>query len=277
MTNLMRMAVIVSLILCGDICFADDHSSDQLVQTLMQKSGLKKQIEQMPRFLQAELDRQQVEGNGLSREDFNRFSSLAISAFNAKTIHAAVQTYIKLNLPENDTRAVLEWLDSPLGKKITRLEEDASTVEAYADMQAIGPKLLDENKDSPRMNKIDRLDNATGATESTINTVMNIQLAMITAMSAAMEADKRPSFEDVQDLVNKDKSQVQEAIKRMVQIQFLYAYRELTDYEIDRYTRFAESKSGQRYHYVSVRAIDEALVQAARKIGSRMGMRMNRI
>ena len=277
MTNRMKVGVVVSLILCSNACFADDHNSDQLVHTLMQKSGLKKQIEQTPQLLQAELDQQHMGADGITQEEFNRLSSIARSAFDAKTIHAAVQTYIKLNLSENDMKDVLEWLDSPLGTKITKLEEDASTAEAYKNMQAIGPKLLYENKDSARMNKIIKLDKAIGATQSTANTVMNIQLAMITAMSAAMEADKRPSFEDIQDLVIKNQPQVQAAMSQMVQIQFLYSYRELTDYEMDRYTQFAESKSGQRYHNVSIRAIDTALVQAARKIGSRLGMRMNRI
>lgn len=277
MTSLMRVAVVLSLMLSGGICFADDNNSNQLVQTLMHKSGLKKQIEQVPQLLQAELDQQQMEAKGLTQEDFKKISRMARSAFDAKTIHDTVQTYIKSNLPENDTRVVLEWLDSPLGRKITRLEEDASTAEAYTEMQAIGPKLLDENKDSARIQKIKRLDNAIGATESTITTVLNIQLAMITAMSAAMEADKGPTFEDVQDLVNRNKSQIQAVMERMVQMQFLYSYRALTDYEIDRYTQFAESKSGQRYHFVSIRAIDEALVRAARKMGSQMGMRMNRI
>ena len=53
--------------------------------------------------------------------------------------------------------------------------------------------------------------------------------------------------------------------------------RSLSDKEIDRYIRFAESMPGQRYHDVSIRALDEALVQAARRIGSRLGMRMNQI
>ena len=277
MTNIMRVGVVVSLILCGDVCFADDHKSDQLVQTLMQKSGMKKQIEQMPQLLQAELDQQQAEAKGIPQEEFNRFSGIARSAFNPKMIHAAVQTYIKLNLSENDMKEVLEWLDSPLGTKITKMEENASTAEAYKEMQAIGAKLLYENKDSARMNKIIKLDKATGATQSTVNTVMNIQLAMMTAMSAAMEADKRPSFEDVQDLVKNIQPQIQAAMSQVVQMQFLYTYRELTDNEIDRYTQFAESKSGQRYHNVSIMAINEALVHAARNIGSRLGMRMNRV
>jgi len=39
MTNMKSVAVVVSLILCGDLRFADDHSSDRSVQALMQKSG----------------------------------------------------------------------------------------------------------------------------------------------------------------------------------------------------------------------------------------------
>ena len=122
MTNLMRVAVVLSLILCGDMCFADDNNSNQLVQTLMHKSGLKKQIEQIPQLLQAELDRQQMEAKGLTQEDFNKISRWRDLRLTQRRSMTAVQTYIKSNLPENDTRAVLEWLDSPLGRKITRLE-----------------------------------------------------------------------------------------------------------------------------------------------------------
>ncbi len=277
------VGVVISLMLCcelmlsSDMCFAVDNNNDQLVQTLMQKSGMKKQIEQIPQLLQAELERQKMEAKGISPEEFNRFSNIMRSAFDAKTIETSVQTYIKQNLSEYDTKKVLEWLDSPLGKKITKLEEDASTAEASMDMQVNGPKLLEENKDTARMNKIERLDKAIGVTQSTVNTILNIQLAMMTAISAAMEADKRPTFGDVQDIVKKSQPQIQAAMKQIIQIQFLYTYRVLTDYEIDKYTQFATSIPGQRYHSVSIKAIDEALVQAARKIGSIIGMRMNKI
>jgi hypothetical protein len=274
MTNIMKVGVVISLILCGDVCIAEDHNSDKLARTLMLKSGMKKQIEQMPQLLQSELDQQQANATGITQEEFNRFSNIVRAAFDAKAIHADAQTYIKLNLSENDMKEVLEWLDSPLGTKITKLEEEGSTAKAYEDMQAIGPMLLHENKNSARLNKLIKLDKAIGVTQSSANTVLNIQLAMITAMSAAMEVDKRPSFEDVQELVKKNQPQIHAAMSQMVQIQFLYSYRELTDHEIDRYIQFAESMPGQRYHNVSIRAIDEALVHAARRIGSRLGMRM---
>jgi hypothetical protein len=42
--------------------------------------------------------------------------------------------------------------------------------------------ILHENKNSARMNKLMKLDTATGITQSTGITVLNIQLAMITAI-----------------------------------------------------------------------------------------------
>lgn len=277
MTNIMRVGVVLSLILFGDVCLAEDRAGDPLVRTLMLKSGMEKQIEQMPQLLQSELDQQQANAGGMPREEFQRFSNITRSAFDAKAIHASVQAYIQSNLSEKDMKDVLEWLESPLGARITKLEEAASTAKAYEEMQAIGPKLLQENQGSARMNRLMKLDEAVGVTRSSVNTIMNIQLAMITALSAAMEADKRPTFEDVQEVVKRNQPQMHAAMSRMVQMQFLYSYRELSDKEIDRYIRFAESMPGRRYHDVSIRALDEALVQAARRIGSRLGMRMNQI
>jgi hypothetical protein len=277
MTNIMRAGVILSLMLFGEMCLAADLAGDKLVRALMLKSGMEKQIEQMPQQLQSELDQQQANAGEMPQEDFKRFSNIAVSAFDAKAIHASVQAYIQSNLSEQDMKDVLEWLESPLGAKITKLEEAASTAKAYEEMQAIGPMLLQENQGSARMKKLMKLDTVVGVTRSSVNTIMNVQLAMITAMSAAMEADKRPTFEDVQELVKRNQPQMHAAMSRMVQMQFLYSYRDLSDNEIDRYIRFAESMAGQRYHDVSIRAIDEALVQAARRIGSRLGLRMNQV
>ncbi len=277
MTNIMRVGVVLSLIMFGDACLAEDRAGETLVRDLMLKSGMEKQIEQMPQLLQSELDQQHPNAGGMPREEFERFSNIARSAFDAKAIHASVQAYLRSNLSEKDMKDVLEWLESPLGAKITKLEEAASTAKAHEEMRAIGPKLLQENQGSARTDRLMKLDKAIGVTRSSVNTIMNLQLAMITAMSAAMEADKRPAFEDVQELVKRNQPQMQAAMSRRVQIQFLYSYRELSDEEIDGYLRFAESMPGRRYHEVSIRAIDEALVQSARRIGSRLGLRRNQI
>lgn len=275
--SITRVAVFVSVVLGCVPCLAGDRNGEQLVQALMDKSGLTKQIEQMPQLMQAELARSQQEAGDLDEEDFNKIRALARSAFDAKAIQASVRTYVKSHLSEDETRAALGWLESPLGSKITRLEEEASTAEAYRDMQSMGPKLLEDNKDTSRLVKMEKLDKAIGATESSVNTALNIQLALIMAMTAAMDTDARPSYDDIRGLVHKNKAQIQAAMKRMVQMHFLYAYRDLTDYELDRYAGFAESKPGRRYHEVTIKAMDGALVQAARKIGSQMGIKMDGI
>ncbi len=84
MTNIMRAGVVLSLILFGDVCLAADPAGDKLVRTLMLKSGMEKQIGQMPQLLQSELDQQQANAGGMPQEEFKRFSDIARSAFDAQ-------------------------------------------------------------------------------------------------------------------------------------------------------------------------------------------------
>ncbi|HWQ96208.1 MAG TPA: hypothetical protein VN368_02430 [Candidatus Methylomirabilis sp.] len=277
MRNIFKVISVFSLLVVPVTCFAEEKLNDHLTQTLMHKSGLKKQIDQIPALLQYELNQQQQKHKNLTDEDFNRISKLARQAFDAKSIYDDVQVYIESNLSAYDIKTVLEWLESPLGKKITKLEEYSSTIEAQGEMELIAPKLLEENKNSARIVKIKELDNLTGATEASVSTVLNIQLAMMTSMSAATNADNQPSFEEIQDLVGRNKLKIQAAMETMGQIQFLYTYRTLTDEEIDMYIKFAGSESGKKYHSITSKGINYAFVLAARGFGARIGMKMNRI
>ena len=93
----------------------------QVEKIVAHQRMMEKQIEQMPQLLQSELDQQRANAGGMPQEEFKRFSNIARSAFDAKAIHASVQAYLQSNLSEKDMKDVLEWLESPLGAKITKL------------------------------------------------------------------------------------------------------------------------------------------------------------
>lgn len=276
MRKSMMAVTVITLVLAGSICDAEDKNNDRLVLQLMEVSGLKKQVYQIPQLLQSDIGQQQLSGN-ITPEESKRINGLMLSSFEENTIYKAIQEYVKANLHREDIIESLAWLESSIGKKITMLEENASTPNAYMEMQEIGPKLLEENKNTSRFAKIKKLDKVIRATEASVNIVQNVQLAILSAVSASIETGKRPSFKDIQVLVEKQKFLIQTEMEREVQIQFLYTYRELTDHEIDKYIGFAETKSGQRYHQVTIDALNQALVQGARRFGKLLGMKMTEI
>ncbi len=277
MARVVSVALVVSsLCLCG-VAVAGERSDPKDVRQLMQLSGMNKQIEEFPASLRAELDRQQAERPTLTENQHDRIKSVIAVSFDAKKILASVQKSLERNLAKGDLKAALKWLNSPLGKKITKLEEDSSTAEAYQDLQAVGPGLLAGSMGTERFEKIKRLDSATGATEFSVNMLQNLQAAMASAAASAAPDANRPSYDEILEMVNMNKAQVQSQVERMVQMQFLYAYRGLADNEIDRYIAFAESKTGRRYHQATVNAVNDALVEAARKFGSQIGMTMDEV
>jgi hypothetical protein len=276
MLKVLKTLCAVSLLLYSGISIAGEGKADQkLVRTLMQKSGLNKQIEQIPLMMQAGMAQaeQNEPSRKLTQKEMDDLNSMVAEAFDAKAVNASVQKHIRSNLAKNDILEVLAWLSSPLGEKITRLEEDASTPAAYAEMQAMADTLT---KNTARAAQLRKLDGAVKATESGVRVALNIQISLLTAMSSVLPKDKRPSAEEIKGQVNKNNEQVQSMVEQDTLLSFLYTYRTLTDAEVDQYIAFAESKSGRNYHAATSKAVSDAMVKASRTLGNMLGRGTNK-
>ena len=261
--KVMLMAV---LVLNAGLCMAGENKADpRSVETLMIKSGLDKQLEQVGPMVQAGMIQQnQGASHALSPEEMNALSNLTGRAFDAKALREKVQKHIQANLSETDIQAALSWLRSPLGEKITKLEEDASTPAAYAEMQNMAGKLAGN---AGRVELARKLDNAVKATEAGVAVALNIQTAMIAALTSGAAPEKRPTMENIEKEVIKNRGQIQSAIEQSTLLSFLYTYRSLSDAELGKYLDFANSVSGKKYHAVTSEAVNAAVTNSARVLG----------
>jgi len=265
------------LLFIAGFCGAAERSADSPVQALMRASGLDQQINQVPFLLQAGIQQQYRNSRDLSANELSYVLTMARDAFDPDTIKDQVAAQIASDLSERAIQQALSWLESPLGRRITSLEERASTPEAHAEMESMAPDLAREYRGSSRFAKISRLDKATLASERSTNMVLDVQLAMMTAFSAVSEEPNRPTYDDLVELVREMRPQIRDAMTHAVALEFLYSYRTLTESEIDRYIVFAESDAGIRYHRATYNGLHYAIVQAAKKMGTRMGLRMKNI
>jgi hypothetical protein len=144
-------------------------------------------------------------------------------------------------------------------------------------MTSMASKLAREHEGTSRFDKISRFDRATMATETSANVMADVQLAMMTAMSAAMKDGIRPSYKEIQEVVNRMKPLIRNDAAQSTALNFMYAYRTLTESEIDQYIAFAETEAGKRYHLVTSRGMHDAIVKAARMLGTRLGLKMEKV
>ena len=250
----------------GSSLAAADKEHDLLVKELMQKSGLVKQVGGIPGQIQATLVQTQQQSGRLSPEQFKELSGMMAASYKAKTLIADVENHIKYNLTSSDIRSILQWLNTGLGKKITRFEEGASTPEAATKIMAIAANLA--NQDSKRIKKMDQLDNAVKATDFSVTAIQGVQIAMTMGMMSGMPEKERMSLEVLTKNVKSNSPQLYPVLKPQVIASFLYSYRELSDGEIDQYIKFASTKSAIKYHAATMNGLSIAMSNASEVMGN---------
>jgi len=237
-------------------------ASTAMVKKLMQRSGLDDQIVQIPAQFQAGLTEAQAQQPQLSTEESSQLTGMMVAAFDARSLHADTERYIKAQMSDADIKQVLEWLDSPLGKKITALESAAATPEGMTAMQGQMESLL---RRSDRVALTEEFDKAARVTDATINLINNMQVALTAAMMAQLPKEQQLPIEALQQIVQENEANMRAMMEPQIQASLLYTYQSLSDEELERYIAFANSEAGQRYHAVSIDALGFALINASKR------------
>jgi hypothetical protein len=246
------------------------HAQDQtkLIQSLYFKSGMDKQVKQLPLLIQANIEK------GLEKDDrinqLPRHTKSAISgsvhdAFAPERLRNIIIKEVKKYMTVKDLNKALKWLDSPLGKKCTRLEEAASTPETLSKVQKFAAQLQQTPPPANRLDILRRLDDAVKATETNVEITMNAQLAVAFAIVKSLPLEQQGPLEDITAQLEKNRPQVEAVMKSQTLLFALYTYQNLTNAELEKYIQFATSPAGTKYHVATISGFKKALLDGSLK------------
>jgi len=244
------------------------HAQDRtkLIQSLYFKSGMDKQVKQLPLLIQANIE------NALEKDDrinqLPRHTKLAISgsvhdAFAPERLRNIIIKELKKYMTVKDLNKALKWLDSPLGEKCTRLEEAASTPETLSKVQKFAAQLQQTPPPANRLDILRRLDAAVKATETNVEITMNAQLAVAFAIVKSLPLEQQGPLEDITAQLEKNRPQVEAVMKSQTLLFALYTYQNLTNAELEKYIQFATSPAGTRYHVATISGFKKALLDGS--------------
>ena len=250
---------------------AHAQNQNKLIQTLYIKSGIDKQVRQLPQLIRVNV-LQAFEQDDRTKE-IPRHTKLAISgsvqqAFSPDRFKQTIIKEVRASTTVKDLDTVLKWLDSPLGKKLTRLEEAASTPETLSKVKEFAARLQQSPPTETRLNILRRLDAAVKATEANVEIVMNTQLAVAFAVVKSLPQEQQGSLEAIAAELKKNRPQVEAAMKSQTLIFSLYTYQNLTNAELERYIRFATSPAGEKYHRATLSGFKKAFLDGSIKWGN---------
>lgn len=259
---------LMGILLVPAVTLGKSPSAEQL-DDLYRKSGLATLVEQIPAGVQAGFDKAFGDDSGspLTAQQLKIIYARIPLAYAKEDIRPGIIAVLANRLTAADAQIVLEWLDSPLGRKCTALESAAAAPEALQAMQDYAAELQQSPPSQERVALLGDLGKAVKAAENAVEVVMNTQLAVAAGMLAALPAEQQKPIAVIRDQIEQFRPQVTAAMENQTALAFLYTYQELTEDEIKRYLYFARSDMGARYHTAASDGIEQALTAGSLKLG----------
>ena len=268
----MRLPAVCAVILCLVVpvaSMAQDHK-DVLIQDLYNQSGMETQIGQLPMVIQIGFD-QAVESDGrlktIPRGDLEDMRATIPIVYDPQAIRQTIIGEYHQNLNADELKHVLGWLNSPIGRQLTQLEEASSSPEAYIEMQRYALALQDAPPAPERLSVIRQLDAAIKITEGGVEIAMNTQLAVAIAVVASLPAEQQPTYAKLAEALEQHRPRLEDEVRIQTLFSLLYTYQSVSDAVLAEYVAFASSAAGTNYHNTTMSGLKKAMLEGAYKWG----------
>ncbi len=240
----------------------------KIVEEILELSGTKKQIENFPSLVEVQLAGYK---NKQKPEIFEIVSKVMSESYKAETMYQVVLDNLIANFDKNHYAALLNWLRSPLSRKMSQLEEQASTSEALQEMREFAAKLQYSPPLQERVALAQALDEAIGGTNLSIEMITLTNLQMYKAFETVILETQRIKEDNWEEKLKSSlKAQLEQPIKQNTLTSFLYIYRSVSDEELREYINFWDSEEGRWCNKILTRAFLDAMAKVGREMGNRL-------
>ncbi|MCK5683072.1 hypothetical protein KAJ27_03090 [bacterium] len=263
--------LILCVLLFPTIIHCSELPSDKLVQELYTKSGMEIQIKQVPFLMITGMKQEASKQEHITKAEMKALEQAVQKYYSPDYLKLKTQELLKKKLSRATIKDVIKWLDTPLGKKITRFEEKASTPEAVLEMQNFIQKFSGASAPpDDRVRITEKICKATKAAEFSAQLICDIQLSIANAFAVADKSENYKKFEAFKKQIESGKPHMIVLMKEQMNLSYLYVYRLLTVPELTEYYNFISTESGIKYSNASPEIITKVMLLCSNELGKFM-------
>ena len=280
MKKFIASLLVSSLTLASGVVHAAAKISPAVADELLQKSGLITQLEQLGPSIEGGLNLNPAVAGKITEAQLESVRKAFATTYATDRLKAEAKTQIAAALSPEFAKQTLVWLDSDLGKRITKLEDDASQGEGFEEREAASIEIF-KRLPQRRTERYTQLAKATKVGEGAASVAINTTLATARGVSAAASDTPDRNIGAIKARLDEDRPKLAASFDEQFLVLFSGAYQTLEDKEIDQYIAFAESPAGVAYHSAVIKVFDAVmtratadaceLVAASRKAGGKTG------
>jgi hypothetical protein len=239
--------------------------SGTLLDALFRESGLEACVGFSPEAVEALIE---AEREGMEAEAFGLFAGAMRAGLDRDAMRADARAGLARVLDADSAAAALEWLRTPLGRRMVAMEVAA----AEADEEEAADYVAATDFSTPQGERrftlaVDFLETI-GSAGLFVNLTMEMLEAMLRALMLASGEDDEDALFEVLDALQ---AQLSENARALALVSTLHAYREASLDDLEAYLAFLRTDLGQWYVYATSEAASEAFSEVGARIGAAVG------
>lgn len=243
-----------------------DEESKLIYETL-EISGAKEQINYYADVVGSGLP--QLRGNPGQQKIKEALLRSIREAYRSDKIYSSVVQVFHTRFHKEHIISVLSWLKAPVGRKMTKSEIYANSLEGINSAGAFSGEYQMIGEDRKKL--LLRFEKALKATDMNIEVISVSLLEMLMAMQSQVDGRNRMSSEEIDAIVGNVRDMPIDQLKNNVMASIAGTYRDLTDEELSSAIRFYESAAGKWFIDTSIRALTYAIGKTSRELGEKLG------
>lgn len=230
-------------------------SNDKSIDTLLIQSGVNEQIQQFPNAMAFKIE--QIYSLGQCDENsFTTINKAINKTINKTSMKSIVIDDVGKNLTATELEELADWYNSPLGKKITQLEQASSSSAAYDAMRKDGDLLL-SNK--TRLAMIQEIDKTIHATDWAVNVELQSTIAMLGGLAQIQHKNITANLVQFASAIEEQKSLLRPQVEKSILLWYMYTYKSLSKEELNAYIEFLKHPNTQKFNSVSLKSLSHAI------------------
>lgn len=260
-----RLAVLLVALLCLSLPgFAAKGLSEQEAQTFLHDSGLDVLIASLAPAMEQQLNLQRLtQANQLQFDEAERAIKQAINNIQGNQL---ALVYLTSEADSENLKTAMQFLASPLGRRIAVEEREASQPDAQLEMQAYAMQMAQTPPSEKRIQLIQSLADALNADQVVLTLMKGIFYSLLEVTegltpdaSTALKASLDAEWQQMEPMLTEQFSQ-------FMVMGAHYSYRNLSDAELKSYIDFLNTESGQAYWMAGLKVVDLYLQAFAKEL-----------
>jgi hypothetical protein len=223
---------------------------EQLVQ-----SGIHEQIRQFPKAMTYKIEQIYSMGQ-CDSQSFTIIRQAISETININTMEKIVSEDLQNHLNNTQSAELANWYNSPLGKKITEVELAASTPASYQAIKDKGELLFANKKHLATIKEIDK---ALHATDWAVNVELQSTIALLGGLAQIQHKDITANMMEFALQLDEQKALLRPQVEKSIQLWYLYAYKHLSNAELQEYLAFLQSKTASEFNQQALKSLSHAM------------------